>query len=116
MKTENDELKIFATDLEVSLIDRIPITKVEEGQVVVNAKSLFDLIKELDEGEIELEKQSNSWLKIKQGKSVFNIVGIKIEEYPVFPESTTKNFSHIDSDLFLEMIWLHFSKNVSSCF
>ncbi|MBT4760194.1 MAG: DNA polymerase III subunit beta [Bdellovibrionaceae bacterium] len=104
METKNNELKIFATDLEVSLIDKTKVITEKEGQVVVNAKSLFDLIKELDDGEIQLEKQSNSWLKIKQGKSVFNIVGIKIEEYPIFPKYTTKQFTKVESGSFLEMI------------
>ncbi len=97
-------LRGFATDLEVSLTDEIPALVKSPGKVAVNAKSLFEIIKELPEGKIELERKENNWLKITQNRAVFNIVGISPEEYPVFPTFTTKEFVKFDADVLSEMI------------
>lgn len=97
-------LKIFATDLEVSMTDENVAHVSNPGKVAVNAKSLFEIIKELPEGPITLEKKDNNWLKITQNKAMFNIVGISPEEYPVFPTFGTKDFMKIDSEVLSEMI------------
>jgi DNA polymerase-3 subunit beta len=104
LEASNNKLKVFATNLEVSLTDEIPCEVQTPGKVAANAKSLFEIIKEMPEGQIQLTKQDNNWLKLAQGKSVFNIVGISPEEYPVFPAHTTKDFMQIDAKTMADMI------------
>lgn len=99
-----NKLKIFATDLEVSLTDETNAEVQEQGQLAVNARNLFDIVKELSEGPISFTKKKNNWVEIKQNKSVFNIVGIGAEEYPIFPTFKTKEFFKIEAKLFSEMI------------
>lgn len=101
--TENS-LKVFATDLEVSLTDEVPAKVQRPGKVAVSAKSLFEIIKELPDAPITLEKLENNWLRVTQNKSVFNLVGMSPEEYPVFPTFKTDHFMEIDSDILSEMI------------
>lgn len=104
LEAQNGTLKIFATDLEVSLTDQISTLKDKPGKVAVSAKSLFEIIKELDDGPITLTKKENNWLEIKQRKSVFNLVGIAADEYPIFPVYATKDFMTVTSSLFSDMI------------
>lgn len=104
LDAKGDQLRGFATDLEVSLTDAISAQIKTPGKVAVNAKNLFEIIKELPDGKIELERKENNWLKITQNRSVFNIVGISPDEYPVFPTFTTQEFVKIDSDVLGEMI------------
>lgn len=49
-------------------------------------------------------QKKNNWLEIKQHKSVFNLVGLSAEEYPVFPTFKTTDFIKINSKTFAEMI------------
>ncbi|HAG90568.1 MAG TPA: DNA polymerase III subunit beta [Bdellovibrionales bacterium] len=104
LEAEDHHLKVFATDLEVSLKDQIPAQISQPGKVAVSAKSLFEIIKELPEGPIALEKRENNWLRVTQKKSVFNLVGMSPEEYPVFPTFQTNQFIEMDSDILSEMI------------
>lgn len=104
LEGNSDKLKIFATNLEVSLTDEAIAEVKTSGKVAVNAKNLFDIIKELPDGPIELTKQDNNWLKISQAKSIFNIVGISPEEYPVFPSYSTKEFLKIEPKVIRDMI------------
>ena len=104
LEADQGRLKVFATDLEVSLTDDVAVIREKKGRVAVNAKNLFDIVKELGEAPITLTKKDNNWLEIKQNKSVFNIVGISAEEYPVFPSYATKDFLKIDSGILSDMI------------
>lgn len=104
LEAKGEGLRAFATDLEVSLTDEIMATVKDGGKVAVNAKSLFEIIKELPEGKIQLERKENNWLKITQNRAVFNMVGISPEEYPVFPTFTTQEFVKMDGPVFAEMI------------
>jgi DNA polymerase-3 subunit beta len=104
LETQDNALRVFATDLEVSLTDDAQCQVLEPGKVAVSAKSLFEIIKELPDGVVELEKKENNWLKISQYKSVFNIVGISPDEYPVFPTFNTAEFTKLDSRVLTEMI------------
>lgn len=104
LDAEQDHLKVFATDLEVSLKDQIQAKVSQSGKVAVSAKNLFEIIKELPEGLITLEKKENNWLRVTQKKSVFNLVGMSPEEYPVFPTFKTNHFIEIDSEILAEMI------------
>jgi DNA polymerase III subunit beta len=104
LEAKDGLLKVFATDLEVSLTDQVPTLKEKPGKVAVSAKSLFEIVKELDDGPVTLTKRDNNWLEIKQRKSVFNLVGIAADEYPVFPSYATKDFMTINAGVFADMI------------
>src|SRR3984885_832143 len=104
LDAQADYLKIYATDLEVSLTDQAPAVLKEPGRVAVNAKSLFEIVKELPDGPIDLEKRDNNWLRITQHRAVFNIVGMSPDEYPIFPTFTTREFMKIEPSVFSQMI------------
>jgi DNA polymerase-3 subunit beta len=104
LEADQNELRVFATDLEVSLTDIVKVKVVQPGKVAVSAKSLFEIAKELSEGIIQLHRKDNNWLEIKQGKYLSKIVGISAEEYPIFPTYSGNNFLKIDSEVLSDMI------------
>lgn len=104
LEADQNELRVFATDLEVSLTDSVKAKISQPGKVAVSAKSLFEIAKELSEGFIQLHRKDNNWLEIKQGKYLSKIVGISADEYPVFPSYSGNNFLKIDSDVLTDMI------------
>ena len=109
LKAQNDKLKIFATDLEVSLTDEGSVEVIEEGEIAVNTKQIYEITRELNEGDITLEVMSKkegfpSRLHIEQEKSVFNIVCIESSKFPVFPKPKNEKFVELDKRVFIEMI------------
>lgn len=104
LEADGDHLSVFATDLEVSLTDRVNAIVEQSGKVAVNAKMLYEITKELDEGEITLTKKENNWLEIRQHRSVSNIVGISAEEYPIFPTNQGEDFLKLPAFVLSEMI------------
>lgn len=99
-----DGLKVFATDLEVSLISYQPCTVHQPGKIGVSAKSLFEIARELMDSKIVLTRMENNWLQIKQGRYQSKIVGISADEYPVFPTFEDSGFFPISADVLREMI------------
>ena len=104
LEADNDTLKVFATNLEVSLTTEATAKVTVPGKAAVSAKNLFDIVKELPDGMVEIVKTDNNWVTITQGKSVFNLVGISPEEYPVFPSHSTKDFMEIETKVFTDMV------------
>ncbi len=104
LEAEQKKIKVFATDLEVSLTDEVDVKINQPGKVAVSARNLFEIVKRLSDGPINLIKKENNWLQIKQGKYLSKIVGVSSEDYPVFPAYSPQSFNKIGSEIFLEMI------------
>ena len=104
LAAEKDLLTLYATDLEVSVKATCPVHVEKSGKAVVSAKNLFDILKELPEGEVALEKLENNSLTIEQGKAYFHINGINSDEFPVFPSITTNTFTQFSPSTIKEMI------------
>lgn len=104
LEVEGKSLKIYVTDLEVSLIDKIDVKVLEEGKVVVDAKKFYQIIKELDEGIVNLSTNKNGHLEISQGKVCVHIISVSLLEYPVFPITYAKNPFYINPKVLREMI------------
>jgi DNA polymerase III subunit beta len=104
LDADQQVLKVFATDLEVSLTDQAKVQVQEPGRIAIDAKNLFNIIKELGEDPITLTKKTNNWVEIKQKKSVFNLVGLSPEEYPLFPSYSARDFTTLKAEVLLDMI------------
>src|SRR5438874_963888 len=82
LKTEKNGLTLVATDLEVGIQSLLPSEIMEPGGITVRARSLLDIVRELPETTIRLQKLENNRLEISAGRSVFNIVGLPAEDFP----------------------------------
>lgn len=97
IKVEEKKLKVFVTDQENSLRGQIEVIG-KPGEVCVDSRKFFEIIKELPEGEISLEKiEKKEGLRIKTPSSVFNILGISPADFPVFPEIKKPDFLSLNS-------------------
>ncbi|MBK9293695.1 MAG: DNA polymerase III subunit beta [Oligoflexia bacterium] len=104
LSAEKGKLKIYATDLEISIKDECDAEVENPGKVAVNAKNLFDLVKELSDGVVDVFKKPNHWLEIRSKKALFNLVGVAPEEFPAFPEIDVKEFAKVQSAVLQDMI------------
>ena len=104
LKFENQKLEIYATDQENSLQGFVA-AKGSKGAVCVDSKNLFEIIKELPQGKISLEKpEKKEVLRIKAESSLFNMVGVKPEDFPVFPYLKKPVFFSLKSEDLLASI------------
>jgi len=84
LKAQANNLTVYATDLEVSLVGHIPCEVKTEGTAAISAKTFYDVTRELNDSKIHLIRQENHWLDIRQDRFHSKIIGIPPEEYPLF--------------------------------
>ena len=108
IKTNQEGISVSATNLQIGMRATYKDVKVEnEGTLSVNAKKLFEIVKELPEGEITLAEKENYWIEITCGKDLkFNIIGLPPEDFPVFIKEEKKDFVEWNTEKIIEMIYL----------
>ena len=87
LETEDDKLKLTATDLDTAIRSVIPAQVSENGSVAVPAALLSDVVSKLADAPVSLELQ-NGKVKVRSGKSDYTILSLPAEDFPVVPEVT----------------------------
>jgi DNA polymerase-3 subunit beta len=87
LEAESGRLDVIATDLEVSLRQRVPAKVTEPGRAAASARTLFEIVRESTSDEIQLHTLENQWVQISYGRSNFKLMGIAPDEHPGMPAS-----------------------------
>ncbi len=86
LSAHDDALEIVVTDLEICMRNRMPSLSTETpGTVTVNARKLYEVVKELPEAIVELRSMENDWVEIRSGRSLFHIAGLPAQDFPTIP-------------------------------
>mgnify|MGYP003958431055 CR=1 FL=1 len=104
LTAEKDRIGIQATDLEIGAKGYYPANVVAAGEVTLNAKKLFDILRELPREEVHLIKEENHWIRLKCGKSKFRLPGMPSEDFPPLPEFSQDSLMELSGKLLKEMI------------
>ena len=104
LEAKQDGVEIVATDLEIGMRGLYKGTVLSPGGVTISARKLFEIVKELPPGEIELTATDNSWTTIQAGKSQFKVVGLPSSEYPALPTIEREGLTPLSGEGLLELI------------
>ena len=104
LEAKQDGTEIIATDLEIGMRGLYKATVLKPGGVTISARKLFEIIKELPSGDIELTAGDNNWTTIQAGKSQFKIVGLPSADYPALPAIEREGLTPLSGDGLLELI------------
>jgi DNA polymerase III subunit beta len=104
LEWEKYSLYLTGTDLETGIREELIAKIHQKGKASVSAKKLFEIVRELPEETIHIQKKDNQWITLQCGKSIFNLAGLDPEEFPSLPAYQEENFSTVSSRLVREMI------------
>ena len=104
LEAKHDGAEIVATDLEIGMRGLYKATVLEAGGVTISARKLYEIIKELPNGEIELISGDNNWTTIQAGKSQFKVVGLPSSDYPALPSIEREGLTPLAGAGLLELI------------
>jgi DNA polymerase-3 subunit beta len=100
MRTNGDRLELVATDLDVTISCSVEAKVKKQGASTVPVRKLFGIIRELANGDIDLEVDEKNFTHIKAGSSFYKINGLSADEFPplqfkedkkvVLPQETVK--------------------------
>jgi DNA polymerase-3 subunit beta len=104
-----DEIFLEATDLEIGLREKVPGKIEEEGEACVEARKLYEIVREMPKEELYFETEDNFWVRISSGNISFRLAGLDPKDFPRFSEVKEEAFV-IDGSVLTKMI-----KRVSFC-
>jgi DNA polymerase-3 subunit beta len=104
LEAKPEGVDVIATDLEIGMRALYKATVQEPGAITLSARKLFEILKELPDGEIELNVTENNWATIRSGKSQFKVVGLPSSEYPALPSIEREGLTPVTGAGLLELI------------
>lgn len=104
ISTNGGEIQISATDLEISLQQRLPAEIVNPGSITISGRKLFEIIKETRSPKIFLKEKENNWVFLSAEQTKYNLACLPAEEYPIFVEPEAVESVEIDGETLKEMI------------
>src|SRR5574340_35916 len=87
LEAAGGELRVSATDLDVSLRCGCAARTAQEGGVTVAAKKLYEIIRSLPESDVSLKVEKDAWVRLRCDRSEFRIAGLPGEDFPTLPEA-----------------------------
>jgi DNA polymerase III subunit beta len=104
LEAQKSAIRVTATDLEVGVRGEIQGDVAKEGTVTINAKKIYEIIREVPNEQVQLKRLENDWVEVRSGRSVFKIVGMDAKEFPQFPKFDSKSLSTTPASTIHEMI------------
>ena len=102
-QAEKQGLKISATDLEVAVVCQCPAQVLQGGKITVPARSLHDIVREVDQTEMTIKVDAQDRLELISGSSRFKIPGLNAKEFPSLPKVEAKSVE-VPCEFFRNMV------------
>lgn len=106
LETQQDKLRLTATDLDIGISCVIPVDIQEAGAITIPAKRFGDIIKELPTDSVSISTKKNNQVTINTDSCEFKIMGLSKEEFPKLPEFQNKEAVRLDQAALKEMLGL----------
>lgn len=95
---------IRATDLETGYEGTFPADVESEGTIAINARKLFEIVRDFPNEEICVNEIENHWIEIGQRKVEYHLVGMNPEDFPKIPHFDDVDYLSIESAVLAAMI------------
>ncbi len=99
-----ETLEITATDLDHSIKLKTPISGDGEFEITVNAKKIFEIVRELHDDELTIDIDENVLIIESGGSFSCKISGADTRDFPKYPEIDDFNQFDISSDVLKDLI------------
>lgn len=99
-------LRFAATDLYLAVSASADAEIKRPGTVALSARTLFDIVKNLPEGEVKLGIDKHNAVQLRSGKIKFRIPGMPGEDFPALPSPGESGFVELDANVLAQLIAL----------
>ncbi len=97
-------LRLAATDLLLSVSSTTPAEVRKGGSVALPARSLFDMVKNLPEGEVHVSVAPNFAARVSGSRRRYDLVGMPGEDFPALPTVGKTELREIPVDAMSDLI------------
>jgi DNA polymerase-3 subunit beta len=103
MEAKKGQLRCAATDLEVGLDCRVPVTIEEEGGIALPAKKINEIVRELPNAAVKMEVEGGV-AKFTCDRTHFSLSGMSTEDFPPMPNYPDKDAFKIEQSVLKNLI------------
>lgn len=104
INANKDGLTLIGSDMDVSIETKLPADVLEIGKIVIDARIFSEIIRKLPNSEVKIETLENNIIQITCEKSVFNLVYMDGEDYPLLPSINENLTVEVPQNILKNMI------------
>lgn len=104
IRAEENKLTLCGYNLEICIITSIDAQVHENGESVINAKLLSDIIRRMPEDKITIQVDDKNIANLNCGKANYKIIGIPSSDFPDLPVVNAEDTISISGELIKSMI------------
>ena len=105
LEAKENSLILSATDMDISITEKLNCSIIEEGSTTVSAHTIYDIIRKLpDASEIEIISNDGKIITLRSGKSKFSLGCLPKKDFPIIEISDLEIEMNINSQKFLKLI------------
>lgn len=104
LSAEQGLLTLSSYNLEMGMKKEIYASCEQEGDIVINARLLAEILRKLRGIDVEIECDDRLVCHIKSGKAVFDIMGMQASDFPEMPSLTDGENLILKGEDFVEMV------------
>lgn len=104
LKTEDNQIKIVATDRELGLVADYEAQIISSGAITLSAKKLFEMIREIQGDSIHFSCDDHDQITLSSQKAVYRIPGISADEFPAVAYDENLPLYPVPASLLKELI------------
>src|SRR5271157_2511147 len=93
IEPEAQSIRLAATDLEVGISTQVPCKSGKEKSLTLNARKLFEIVRETEGDEVALTSLDGDWVELKCGRAKFKMMGLDPRSFPAMPSQAAKGSS-----------------------
>ncbi len=101
---EKKQVRLLATNLDIGLRGAFEAQVAKGGSVTLNARKLFDIVRELPDADIRLVEEDGQWVRMTCEKSSFRFPGLPPSDFPSVPETGDGEPQKVPSAVLGDMI------------
>ena len=104
VSASGSDITLSATDLEISLQQKISAQVLAPGNITIPGRKLFEILKESKNPNIHIREKENNWIFLSDDQARFNLASLSADEYPIFAEPEGVDMLELDGSVLREMI------------
>jgi len=104
LDASGDRLTLHATDLDTSVSTSCAAEVEVPGRVTLQAKRLYDIVKNLEDDEVVLDTEDNFWTNLTSGSVSCRLVGTHPDDFPQILDTRDVTMYPIGTGRLLDMI------------
>lgn len=104
LEAADAQLRLSATDLDVSLRAGCGASVKKPGAVTLGAKKLYEIVRALPEGDVKLKLLPDVHTQIVSSSASFKIAGLPKEDFPTLPEPQAADEVELPGEVLLDLV------------